>query len=241
MKSGEFLLKFFADTGSAEFRFADVTAAMTNVDRILRNAANTGDSEARTALPLLDDLWNVIVKNAYGSSVSEFKSRESIDNSLQLILHMADRLSVDPDACSDETQRDNIQNLVDAIPSLLAELEVPEKLKEYILQLTNEVRYSLDQFETTGGFRIQDAFARLQASLNVLLVSVGNEKDHTKVSNFVKEKWIPCITAVTLLFGVPTAALGARTSFQELTSGSSSSSVEVDTHPDGGNPISVDR
>lgn len=241
MKSGEFLLRYFASEGAESFPFPAVVEAMLNVDRTVRAAADAGDKEADDAAIFLNQLWAIIVNSASRSSISNFKSFTSIDPGMRLTLRMADRLTPVPDACDGQEQRDRLLDLVDSIPALLADLDVPRELKEYILQLSNELRYALDRFATTRSFCVQDAFARLQASLNVLLVSVGKEKDHKKVSVFVKEKWIPCITAFTLLLGVPAAALGAKTSLQELTGAESSSSVESGTRQDGADPVEADR
>lgn len=241
MKSGEFLLRYFVSDGTELFPFPAVVDAMLNVDRTVRSAAAAGDEEARDAVGFLDMLWTAIVNSASRSSVSSFKSLTSIDPGMRLTLRMADRLKPIPNACDGQEQRDRLLDLLDSIPELLSDLDAPRELKEYILQLSNELRYALDHFETTGSFRIQDAFARLQASLNTLFTTVGNEKDTKKVSTFVKEKLVPCITAVTLLLDVPGAALGTVTSIHDLIVGKPFSSVESGTRQDGGDPDGTDR
>ena len=241
MKSGEFLLRYFAADETKLFPLPAVVGAMVDVDRTIRAAAAVGDEDARDALEYIDPLWVSIVTSVNRSSVTEFKSATSINAAMRLALRMADRLTPVPDACDAQEQRDRLLDLVDSIPPLLADLDVPRELKEYILQLSNELRYALDHFEATGGFCVHEAFARLQASLNTLFTSVRNENDRKKASTFVKEKLVPCVTAITLLLGVPGATLGAKTSIHDLIAGTPSSSVGSGTRQDGGDPAEADQ
>lgn len=241
MKSGEFLLKYFAADGTEQFPFPAVVEAMVDVDRTIHAAAAAGDEDAKDALEYVNSLWAAIVTSANRSSISDFSSLTPIDAAMRLALRMADRLTSVPDANGEQEQRDRLLDLVDSIPTLLADLDVPRELKEYVLQLSNELRYTLDHFEATGGFCIQAAFARLQASLSTLFTAVGNEKDTKKALTFVKEKLVPCITAVTLLLNVPGAALGTVTSIHDLIVGKPFSSIESGTRQDGGDPVEADR
>ena len=108
MKSGEFLLMYFAADETKLFPFPAVVGAMVDVDRTIRAAAAMGDEDAGDALEYIDPLWASIVTSVNRSSVTEFKSLTSINAAMRLALRMADRLTPVPDAYGAQEQRDRL-------------------------------------------------------------------------------------------------------------------------------------
>ena len=215
MNSAAYLLQFFLDEEEASdidvFRFADLSAAMAEVDETLSAAAFAGDKEAGTAVNCLSALWVDIVegftrKRTIGTTTIK-RGAVSLSNECEMALRIAERLLGDKVNGYPQERRDSVQELVNSLPDALKPLSIPSELKRYVLLLAHEVQVALSLYDTTGDFKLDVAFSRLQSALFVVATSSIEPEQHNGFMSFLKDKLLPCITAVSLTLGVPQAAI----------------------------------
>ena len=215
MNSATYLLQFFLDEDEASdidaFKFADLSAAMAEVDETLSAASFGGDKEAGTAVNCMSALWVDIVeaftrKRTIGTTTIK-RGAVSLSNECEMALRIAERLLGDKVNGYPQERRDSVQELVNSLPDALKPLSIPSELKRYVLLLAHEVQIALVLYDTTGDFKLDDAFSRLQSALFVVATSSTEPEQHNGFMSFLKDKLLPCITAVSLTLGVPQAAI----------------------------------
>ena len=244
MNSATYLLQFFLDEEESSdidvFRFADLSAAMAEVDETLSAAAFGGDKEAGTAVNCLSALWVDIVeaftrKRTMGTTTTIKRGAVSLSNECEMALRIAERLLGDKVNGYPQERRDSVQELVNSLPDALKPLSIPSELKRYVLLLAHEVQIALALYDTTGDFKLDDAFSRLQSALFVVATSSTELEQHNGFMSFLKDKLLPCITAVSLTLGVPQAAINDINLFTpQIGQSNQQSSVEKhqpDTRP----------
>ena len=216
MNSATYLLQYFLDEEEASdidvFKFADLSAAMAEVDETLSAAAFGGDKEAGSAVNCLSALWAYLVeafnRNKMAGVTTEIKQGAvSLSNECEMALRIAERLLGDKVNRYPQERRDSVQELVNTLPDALKPLSIPSELKRYVLLLAHEVQIALALYDTTGDFKLDDAFSRLQSALFVVATSSTELEQHNGFMSFLKDKLLPCITAVSLTLGVPQAAI----------------------------------
>ena len=216
MNSAAYLLKYFlgeeATNKDEEFKFADLSASMAEVDEVLSAAAASGDKEAGSAARCLLDLWKAVVAtfNRFEHSDPNIPIPQGVvalSNECEMALRIAKRLLGDKVNGYPQERRDSVQELVDFLPDALKQLSIPSELKRYVLLLAREVQVALDLYDTTGDFKLDVAFSRLQSALFVVATSSTEPEQHNSFMRFLKDKLLPCITAVSLTLGVPQAAI----------------------------------
>lgn len=216
MNSAAYLLKFFLGegaTGNGEvFMFTDLSAAMADVDDALTAAAASGDKEAGSAAKCLSSLWRTVVEVFNRNRTKDFNKpipHEPVGLSVEceMALRIAKRLLGDRVNAYPEERRDSVRELVDSLPDALKPLSVPSELKRYVLLLVHEVQVALDLYDTTGDFKLDVAFSRLQSSLFVVATSSTKPEQRKSFMSFLTQKLLPCITAVSVMLGVPQAAI----------------------------------
>lgn len=220
MNSAAYLLEYFLDedidvdakSDIGMFRFADLSAAMVEVDDTLSAAAASGDKEAGTAANCLSALWVDVVESfnrtqGRGADSSLQQGLVSLSNECEMALRIAERLLGDKVNRYPQERRDSVQELVNSLPDALKPLSIPSELKRYVLLLAHEVQIALALYDTTGDFKLDDAFSRLQSALFVVATSSTEPEQHNGFMSFLKDKLLPCITAVSLTLGVPQAAI----------------------------------
>lgn len=203
--SADFLLNFFDIEKDREpVRFAELASAMCEVDNLLRSAA-LHDPEAALVAELLPELWARLTRARERSSNSEsVVSDSSLTRECRLTLLAAKRLS----RCAFEysaERRSSIQAMLDDIPNLLKDLEIKDDLQQYIMLLTSEVRLSLDTFEVTGRFSLDQSFSRLTAVVNSLMVTPTTPKKFERLRKFFTEKFVPAVRIAGFTLGAPVA------------------------------------
>lgn len=208
MNSAAYLLKFFLDESDDEqFYFVDLSAAMVGVDEVLKFTAANGDEEAGSASKCLQYLWQCVEASFRTGTPVAVKGSVSLRNDGEMALRIAKRLLGDKVNTYPQERRDGVQELVSSLPDALKTLSVPSELKQYVLLLAREVQSALDWYEETGDFKLDVAFSKLQSALFVVVTSSTEPEQRSGFLNFLKEKLLPCITAVSLLLGVPKAAI----------------------------------
>ena len=244
MNSATYLLQYFLgeeETGDIdEFGFADLSAAMAEVDETLSAAAFSGDKEARTAVNCLLSLWVYLVeafnRNKKEGTTTRIKQGVvSLSNECEMALRIAERLLGNKVNEYPQERRDSVQELVDSLPDALDPLSIPSELKRYVLLLAHEVQIALAVYDATGDFKLDVAFSRLQSALFVVATSSTEPEQHNSFMSFLKDKLLPCITAVSLTFGVPQAAINDINLFTPQVGQSnqqtSAEKHQLDTHP----------
>lgn len=214
MNSAAYLLKYFlgeeATNDSETFNFADLSAAMVEVHEVLTFAAASGDKEAGSAAKCLANLWQKLVSSYNRSKPIAYtipRGVVKLDNASEMALRIAKRLLGDKVNTYPQERREGVQELVDSLPDALKTLSVPSELKQYVLLLAREVQWALDWYEETGDFKLDVAFSKLQSALFVVVTSSTEPEQRNGFLSFLKEKLLPCITAVSLLLGIPKAAI----------------------------------
>ena len=216
VNSAAYLLKYFlgeeATDDSEVFNFADISAAMVQVDEVLTFAAASGDKEASSAAKCLSALWKVVGdifrRSRHGvHSATSYRGIVGLSNECEMALRIAKRLLENKVTGYSKERRDSVRELVDSLPDVLKPLSVPAELKRYVLLLAREVQAALDLYDATGDFKLDTAFSRLQSALFVVVTSSTEPEQRNGFLSFLREKLLPCITAVSLILGVPQAAI----------------------------------
>lgn len=217
MNSAAYLLKYFLDeeatNDSETFNFPDLSAAMVEVHEVLTFAEASGDKEAGSAARCLDDLWQKLVRaynrsnNPTAYTISILRGVVELSNADEMALRIAKRLLGDKVSAYPQERRESVQELVASLPDALKTLSVPSELKQYVLLLAREVQWALGWYEETGDFKLDAAFSKLQSALFVVVTSSTEPEQRNGFLSFLKERLLPCITAVSLLLGVPKAAI----------------------------------
>lgn len=129
--------------------------------------------------------------------------RSNVSLSIQdrMALRTAERLLDQGPEQYPRQRRDDIRSMIDELPSLLNDITLPQGLKEYIARLAREVRIALDEYDLTGDFKLDIAFARLQTSLNVAATVSKDAESQGKLVGFLKTKVCPCLAAGALALG----------------------------------------
>ena len=244
MNSAAYLLKFFLGEGatsdSETFMFGDLSAAMAEVDEALSAAAASGDKEAGSAAKCIWDLWWAV-----GEIFHRDKNRDpnipipqgavELSNECEMALRIAKRLLGDKVNVYPKERRDSVRELVGSLPDALEPLSVPSELKRYVLLLAHEVQVALDLYDTTGDFKLDAAFSRLQSSLFVVATSSTKPEQHKSFMSFLTQKLLPCITAVSVTLGVPQAAINDINLFAPQI-GHSDQQTSAEKHQPGARP-----
>lgn len=235
MNSAAFVLNFFLDrkgkVGGTACRYADLVAALADVDAALDAAANNGDEEAKLAVYSMSELW-VTLTHEYMNRKEDFDhSVYSISTQAQMALRIAERLLAAKVGEYSEERRASIKELVDGIPGLLSELTLPEQLKLYVLRLAQEVDVALSEYEATSDFKLDVAFSRLQTSLNSIAVVPKPEEQQNKLVAFINKMLIPCLTVLHLASGIAYNSLQSYQIYTQL--GSSNQQTSVAQPPSG--------
>ena len=244
MNSATYLLQYFLGEEEAsdidEFGFADLSAAMAEVDETLSAAASSGDKEARTAVNCLLSLWVYLVeafnRNKSAGTTTRIKQGVvSLSNECEMALRIAERLIGDKVNGYPQERRDRVQELLNSLPDVLKSLSIPPELKRYVLLLADEVQLALFMYDLTGDFKLDAAFSRLQSALFVVATSSTEPKQHNSFMSFLRDKLLPCITAVSLTLGVPQAAINDINLFTpqigQSNQQTSAEKHQPDTHP----------
>lgn len=214
--SADFILEFFRE--NTEVRFADLTTAMCDVDRLLHASAET-DKESELNCRSLSILWQIIARAEGKSNDSEHvKTNEDLPQSCEIALLAARRLASEQFEYSPE-RVEAIRNLANGIPDLLKDVNVPKDLATYVILLTREVTAALDEFEITGIFKLESAFSRLTLVINSIMCAPKSVEDANKLKVFFQEKVVPALTVANLIFGIPVALNTAVHSSHQLLEG----------------------
>lgn len=200
------LLKDFLNTGNTpngmEYRYADLCAAMAEVDSAILRTAQTGGDEAEDAeyaAKFLVKLWRLLNESfeKNGKSIRLQRSMVPLPTEYRMALRTAERILASPANTYTPERRANIRDMIGELPALLHELPLTRELKQYVLLLVREVEAALDEYEVTGDFKLDGAFTRLQTALNVIAATPKPAESQSKLMNFLAEKAIPCLAAVT--------------------------------------------
>ncbi|MBW3093070.1 hypothetical protein KIH79_09080 [Bifidobacterium sp. 82T10] len=193
-----------ADGTGMTFRFPDVSGAMAEVDSALRTAAAAGDEDADLAVRCLDGIWyNISVaweRNGRSMEMTDSKVPLSVES--RMALRTAERLLDSNAAEYPQERRERIRELVAGVPDLLKSVTLPRELKEYVARLAREVGTALDEYDLTGDFKLDIAFARLQTSLNIIAATPKDERSQRTVMEFLKSRVVPCVAAAGFALGV---------------------------------------
>lgn len=244
MNSAAYLLQYFLDEEETSdinvFSFADLSAAMAEVDETLTTAAANGDREAETAANCLLTLWKYIIEafnssKPRGSNSALSQGVVSLSNECEMALRIAERLIGDKVNGYPQERRDRVQELLHSLPDVLKSLSIPSELKRYVLLLADEVQLALLMYDLTGDFKLDAAFSRLQSALFVVATSSTEPEQHNSFMSFLRDKLLPCITAVSLTLGVPQAAINDINLFTpqigQSNQQTSAEKHQPDTHP----------
>ena len=237
MNSATFVLNFFltesGDTGSGPRNYADLAAALADVDTVLYVAAINGDEEARLASSCMSVLWNTLTDEYKNNNNDFVYPVYSLGTKEQMALHTAKRLLDSKVSEYTAERRASIKELVDDIPGLLSELTLPEQLKLYVLRLTQEVDLALKEYKTIGDFKLDVAFSRLQTSLNSIVVVPKPQEQQNKLIEFFNNTLIPCLMVLNLASGIGYNSLQSYQIYTQIGSSSQQTSVSQppsDTH-----------
>lgn len=229
MNSATFLLNFFlAQSGGKESvprNYADLAAALADVDAALHVADINGDEEAKLAASCMPELWKTLSTECLKNNNDFTYTVFSLKKQDQMALLTAKRLLDSKVAEYSEERRASIKELVDGIPGLLRELTLPEQLKLYVLRLVQEVDLALTEYETTSDFKLDVAFSRLQTSLNSIAVVPKPQEQQNKLVEFFNNTLIPCLTVLSLATGIPNDALQSYQIYTQIDSSSQQTSV----------------
>lgn len=237
MNSAAFVLNFFLDrmdnVGGTSCRYADLVAALADVDAALDAAANNGDEEAKLAVSIMPELWATLTQEYMNRREDFDHSVYSISTQSQMTLRIAERILAAKVGEYSEERRASIKELVDGIPGLLSELTLPEQLKLYVLRLTQEVDTALTEYEATSDFKLDVAFSRLQTSLNSIVVVPKPQEQQNKLIEFFNNTLIPCLMVLNLASGIGYNSLQSYQIYTQIDSSSQQTSVSQppsDTH-----------
>lgn len=244
LNSAAYLLKYFlGEGGTGErqvFRFGDLSAAMAEVDEALSAAAANGDKEAGSAAKCIGNLWWAVGEvfhrhNNRDSTIPLPQGNVGLSNECEMALRIAKRLLGDKVNAYSKERRDSVQELINSLPDALKQLSVPPELKRYVLLLVREVQVALDMYDSTGDFKLDAAFSRLQSALFVVATSSTEPEQRKGFMSLLREKLLPCITFVSLMLGVPQAAIADINLFAPQIGHSnqqtSAEKPQPDTHP----------
>lgn len=235
MNSATFVLNFFlkqpGDKESEPRNYADLAAALADVDTVLYVAAINGDEEAQLAASCMPELWATLTDEYKNNGNGFAHSVYSLNTQDKMALHTAKRLLDSQVAEYTVERRASIKELVDGIPGLLSELTLPEQLKLYVLRLAQEVDVALSEYEATSDFKLDVAFSRLQTSLNSIAVVPKPEEQQNKLVTFINKMLIPCLTVLHLASGIAYNSLQSYQIYTQL--GSSSQQTSVSQPPSG--------
>ena len=212
MNAAKFVKNFLLTANeeqNGKFTISDVAGAMSVVEQTIRVMADAGNEDAQLASTCLDSIW-MDIWAAYdrgGRSREMSKSNVSLSVQDRMALRTAERLLDQGPGQYPQERRDDIRSMIDDLPSLLNDIELPQSLKEYIARLAREVRIALDEYDLTGDFKLDIAFTRLQTSLNVAATVSKDNESQGKLVEFLRTKVCPCLAAGAFVLG--TVADGA--------------------------------
>lgn len=206
MNAAKFMKNFLLTANEEQnvtFSIADVSGAMSVVEQTIRVMAEAGNEDAQLASTCLESIW-LDIWAAYergGKSREMHRSNVSLSIQDRMALRTAERLLDQGPEQYPRQRRDDIRSMIDELPSLLNDITLPQGLKEYIARLAREVRIALDEYDLTGDFKLDIAFARLQTSLNVAATVSKDAESQGKLVGFLKTKVCPCLAAGALALG----------------------------------------
>lgn len=193
------------------FELSDLMRACVAVDNVLLNSAALGDEEAKISHESMPQIWATIFGTYSNSSKkTNFSySTVSLNREAKLAVLVAQRLLKNEPALYPEERRVKVKQLIDELPKLLVEVNLPESLKSYLYTLAREVQTALDQYEITGDFKLDDAFNRLQGAFNIAIVATADKESAVKMKAFIVTRLVPSLTVVSLALGIHNAAIDA--------------------------------
>lgn len=232
MNAAEVLLRYFTPIRSFDVSFPDLIAAYSSVSKFLQAEAARGNEEAEIANDSMPTLWGFVRDEYVDKENPTFTNDEkTFPQECKLALMEAKRLMNEGSPKYDETTRESIRSLINDIPEELNSLSLPQELNLYVLRLTSEVRTALDEYEMTGDFKLDEAFSRLQASLNSIAAIPKSDEEQGKFVKFLNKKLTPCLMVLNLASGIAYSSLQSYQIYTQI--GSSSQQTSVAQPPSG--------
>lgn len=198
LNAARVLLNFFG-SGSSTIRFRDLINAYAEVSRFFSEAKADGDEKASIVVEWLPNLWDCIAQAFDGCAeyVGPYMGVE-FSSQCRMSLLIAEEMLDGKTSTYSAIRREKVKQLLDSLPDELDQLSLPQELHLYVLRLAREVRVALDEYAITGDFKLDAAFSRLQSQLFVVATHLPNETQQNRFVQFLTDKFIPCMTALSL-------------------------------------------
>lgn len=227
MNAAQYLLSFFQQKNMSNafengFTLLDVTSALQEIESeidtwermgddvsIMRTCVKTLDQHHRHRLCRTQRMGRTRKANMYASirvNAGDMLAMKTIaDKMTGCTVHFTDE------------QKEKLRSLLTDSRKVLGEIAdtMPEGLALYVSRLLTETETALSEYDITGDFALEKAFARLRMALDITMVQTPKEKSSKwdGVKNALSE------IAIGFIIEAPSVALTAATIFPQIAPG----------------------
>lgn len=227
MNAAQYLLSFFQQLNMDKalkngFTFLDVTSALQEVESEIDTWERMGDdvSIMRNCV----EQWSDAIISAF-SERNGWDGHEKSDRYALIAVTAGDMLAMKTIAdkmtgCTvrfTDEQKEKLRSLLTDSRKVLGEIAdtMPEGLALYVSRLLTETETALSEYDITGDFALEKAFARLRMALDITMVQTPEEKS----SKWDDIKKALSEIAVGFIIEVPSVTLTAMSVFPQIAPG----------------------
>lgn len=227
MNAAQYLLSFFQQKNMSNafengFTRLDVTSALQEIESEIDTWERMGDdvSIMRTCVKH----WTNIIVTAFAER-NGWDGHEKANMYASIRVNAGDMLAMKTIAdkmtgCTvhfTDEQKEKLRSLLTDSRKVLGEIAdtMPEGLALYVSRLLTETETALSEYDITGDFALEKAFARLRMALDITMVQMPKEKSSKwdGVKNALSE------IAIGFIIEAPSVALTAATIFPQIAPG----------------------